>query len=562
MLTKLKIENIALVDSVELTFEPGLSVLTGETGAGKSVIVTALALALGERADREFVHHGADSAAVFATFNLSNIPDGFARESSSESSNDLIEVRRELAADGTSKARINGRQASLSQLRRITAPMAEILGQHANQMLMNEDNHLAFLDRFASLEPLREEVAQVFSEWQKVSAELANIKGKREQLIRDRELLLFQKTEIEKARLRVGEEEELVNERKILDSARTLMASAETVQQTLDADDSSISNLLGLARKELDRMVAIDSSLQKQMETLAEIEFQVEEMRRFIQQYGSSIQDNPQRIEEINLRLDEIYNLKKKYGGSEEAVLTTLTGINEKLKDRPDIDSFIDSLEKENDRLYKDYSEKAVALSEARTRAARRLRKLVINELNELAIDNCNFEFEFLYDDYDAGGILLNGRAVRPYAYGLEKGRFLFSANPGAPLKSLVKTASGGEISRVLLALKSAERRHNQLSHSLLVFDEVDSGIGGRTATEVGKKLKKLSDDCQIIVITHLHQIARAADHHYVAEKSTDRHNRTAISVRKLDKRDIPQELDRMVALPASPSFPRERESR
>lgn len=549
MLTKLKIENIALVDKVELTFGPGLSVLTGETGAGKSIIVTALALALGERADREFVHHGADSAVVFATFDLSNIPDGFARESSSGGSNDLIEVRRELAADGTSKAKINGKQASLSQLRRITAPMAEILGQHANQMLMNEDNHLAFLDRFASLEPLREEVAQVFSEWQKVSAELANIKGKREQLKRDRELLLFQKAEIEKARLRIGEDEELVNERKILDSARSLMASAETVQQTLDADDSSISNLLGLARKELDRMAAIDSSLQKQMETLAEIEFQVEEMRRFVQQYGSSIQDNPQRIEEINLRLDEIYNLRKKYGGSEEAVLKTLTEINEKLKDRPDIDSFIDSLEKENDRLYKDYSEKAVALSEARTRAARRLRKLVINELNELAIDNCNFEFEFLYDD-DAGGILINGRAVRPYAYGLEKGRFLFSANPGAPLKSLVKTASGGEISRVLLALKSAERRHSQLSHSLLVFDEVDSGIGGRTATEVGKKLKKLSEDCQIIVITHLHQIARAADHHYVAEKSTDRHNRTTISVRKLDKRDIPQELDRMVALP------------
>ncbi len=561
MLTKLKIENIALVDNVELTFEPGLSVLTGETGAGKSIIVTALALALGERADREFVHHGADSAVVFATFDLSNIPNGFARESSSESSNDLIDVCRELAADGTSKAKINGKQASLSQLRRITAPMAEILGQHANQMLMNEDNHLAFLDRFASLEPLLEEVTQVFSEWQKVSAELANIKGKREQLKRDRELLLFQKTEIEKAHLRVGEEEELVNERKILDSARTLMASAEMVQQTLDADDSSISNLLGLARKELDRMAAIDSSLQKQMETLAEIEFQVEEMRRFVHQYGSSIQDNPQRIEEINLRLDEIYNLKKKYGGSEEAVLKTLTEINEKLKDRPDIDSFIDSLEKENDRLYKDYSAKAVALSEARTRAARRLRKLVINELNELAIDNCDFEFEFLYDD-DAGGILLNGRAVRPYAHGLEKGRFLFSANPGAPLKSLVKTASGGEISRVLLALKSAERRHSRLSHSLLVFDEVDSGIGGRTAIEVGKKLKKLSKDCQIIVITHLHQIARAADHHYVAEKSTDRHNRTTISVRKLDKRDIPQELDRMVALPASPSFPRERESK
>jgi DNA repair protein RecN (Recombination protein N) len=550
MLTKLKIENVALVDSVELTFEPGLSVLTGETGAGKSVIVTALALALGERADREFVHHGTDSAIVCANFDISRPPHNSLRHPPSDGDVDLVEVRRELAADGISKAKIDGKQASLSQLRRIIAPMAEILGQHANQMLMNEDNHLAFLDRFASLEPLREEVAQVFSEWQKVSTELASIKGKREQLKRDRELLLFQKAEIEKAHLRIGEEEEYINERKILDSARTLMASAEMIQQTLDADDSSISNLLGLIRKELDRMATIDKSLQKQMETLSEIEFQVEEIRRFIQQYGSLIQDNPQRIEEINLRLDEIYNLKKKYGGSEEAVLKTLTEINEKLKERPDINGLINSLEKENDKLYKSYSEKAVALSEARMRAARRLRKMVINELNELAIDNCNFEFEFLYDDDDTGGILVNGRAVRPYAHGLEKGRFLFSANPGAPLKSLVKTASGGEISRVLLALKSAERQHSRLSRSLLVFDEVDAGIGGRTATEVGKKLKKLSEDCQIIVITHLHQIARAADHHYVAEKSTDRHNHTTIAVRKLDKDDIPQELDRMVALP------------
>ncbi len=549
MLTKLRIRNIALVDNTELVLEPGLSVLTGETGAGKSVIVTALALALGERADREFVRHGADVAAVTASFDLSSGLDGSRHGPRSHSDGGQIEVYREISPDGTSKAKINGRQVSLSSLKRVTTPIAEILGQHANQMLMNEDNHLAFLDRFASLEPLREEVAQVFAEWQKVFAELNNIKAKREQLKRDRELLLFQKDEIEKGHPRVGEEEELVNERKILDSARTLMASAEMVRKTLDAEENSVGELLILARKELDRMAAIDSSLQKQMETLADIEFQVEEMRRFMEQYGSTIQDDPQRIEEINLRLDEIYNLKKKYGGSEEAVLKTLTEINEKLKDRPDTDSVIDSLEKENDRLYKKYSEKAVALSEARSGAASRLRKLVISELNELAIDNCNFEFEFLYEDDDAGGILINGRAVRPYVYGLERGRFLFSANPGAPLRSLVKTASGGEISRVLLALKSAERRYSQLSHSLLVFDEVDAGIGGQTATEVGKKLKKLSEDCQVIVITHLHQIARLADHHYVAEKSTDR-RRTTISVRMLDKNDIPQELDRMVALP------------
>jgi DNA repair protein RecN (Recombination protein N) len=175
---------------------------------------------------------------------------------------------------------------------------------------------------------------------------------------------------------------------------------------------------------------------------------------------------------------------------------------------------------------------------------------VVIEELNELAIDHCNFEFEFLYDD-DPDGILVDGRAVKPYPHGLEKGRFLFSANPGEPLRSLVKTASGGEISRVLLALKSAEKHQHPLSRSLLVFDEVDAGIGGRTAMEVGKKLKRLAEDCQVLVVTHLHQIARLADHHYVAEKTIDRRNRTTISVRKLDKTEIPPELARMVALPS-----------
>ncbi|MFQ6008635.1 MAG: DNA repair protein RecN [Candidatus Zixiibacteriota bacterium] len=541
MLTTLTIENVALVEKAELKFEPGLSVLTGETGAGKSVVVTALAIALGDRADREFVRHGAKSATVTAYFESN--PDQY-------NSDGRLEVYREILANGSSKTRINGKPASLTHLRQITAPFAEILGQHANQMLMNEDNHLAFLDRFAALEPLRDEVALLFTEWQKVVTELRRVKNQSEQLAKERELLLFQKNEIEKAHVQVGEEEELLGERKILDSARTLMSSAAAIQQILDADDVSVTSLLSLGRKELEQMAAIDVSLQEKVEMLSEIEFQIDDLRRFMEQYGSSIPDDPQRIEVINLRLDEIYNLKKKYGGSEEAVLKTLQTINDKLRNRPDIDLYIADLEKESERLYKGYTEKANALSKARQDASHYLRKLVINELNELAIDNCRFEFEFLYED-DPDGILIDGRAVKPFAHGFERGRFLFSANPGEQLRSLVKTASGGEISRILLALKSAEKKHRRLSPALLVFDEVDAGIGGKTAVEVGKKLKKLAQDCQVLVVTHLHQIARQADHHYVAEKSSDRNNRTTISVRKLNKNEIPGELDRMVALPS-----------
>ncbi len=548
MLTRLTIENVALVEKADLELHEGLLALTGETGAGKSVIVTALWLALGERADREYVRPGAQSARVTAEFDLAALP-AVSEPFDGHLGAGCLRIEREIHADGTSRARINDRPASLAAVKRLTSALAEIIGQHAGQMLMNEDNHLLFLDRFAGLEPSREEVAQLFEQWQHVRGRLQSMRKQRQQLIDERQLLLYQKDEIDKAQLRPGEEDELLAERRILDSTRTLMTAAGTIEQVLDSDETSVAGLLSLARKEAERMAAIDSSLRSQLEILTEMGFQVEELRRFVQQYGASIQDDPQRLEEINQRLSVIYNLKKKYGGSEEAVLKSLAEINQRLKDRPDIDDAIAGLEKQDNQLDRGYSDKAVTLSEARRRAARRLKTRVIDELKKLAIDRCDFECEFLYED-DPSGVRLDKRCVRAFVHGLEKARFLFSANPGMPLRSLVRTASGGEISRVLLALKSAERAGGRLTHALLVFDEVDAGIGGRTATAVGNKLKELSHDCQVLVITHLHQIARLSDHHFVAEKRTDRNHNTTIAVRKLAEEEIPAELDRMVALP------------
>jgi DNA repair protein RecN (Recombination protein N) len=414
---------------------------------------------------------------------------------------------------------------------------------------MDEENHLHFLDRFAGLEPQREAITLIFDEWQKIANELRQVMKRREQLHNERELLLFQKNEIERANIRVGEEEELLNERRILDSVRSLMESTTTIEQILDSEEVSVANLLSQAQKELDSMAAVDTTLQKQQELLTEIGYQVEELRRFIQQYGAGLQDDPHRLEEINLRLDEIYQLKKKYGGSEEAVLKTLEEISGRLKNRPDTDQLIADLQKQEQALGERYAKDALTLSDARADAAKSLSRLVMTQSKKLAIADCKFQCEFLYEE-DADGIPHNGRPVKPLPHGLENGRFLFAANPGSPPRSLVKTASGGEMSRVLLALKSAERETGRLAHSLLVFDEVDAGIGGRTAIEVGKKLKELAADCQVLVITHLHQIARQADQHLVAEKTTDRKKKTVITVRPLKKSEIPQELERMVALP------------
>ncbi|MCP4684197.1 MAG: DNA repair protein RecN [bacterium] len=549
MLDHLIIQNFALVEDVDLTFDKGMSVLTGETGAGKSVIVTALGLVLGDRADREHIRHGASKATVEATFRVERLGRQYKKDFSDYLVENSFTVRREISRDGSSKVKINGTAATVSRLKELASPLAEILGQHANQLLLDEDNHLRFLDSFASLDEMRDETGKLFVRWEKVATELKRTRAHRDELAKERELLLFQQKEIEDAQVRVGEEEEITKERRILDSSRTLIEAAANIQKILDNDERSVLSELRAARKELDSMVAVDPSLEPQVSQLADLDFQLEEVRGFVEQYGASVPDDPHRLEEINLRLDELYDLKQKYGDSEEKILKALERISQKLVDRQDIDTHLTKLEKERDLRRAEYALKALALTEVRKKAAKYLQKLVVKELAELAIDSARFHCEFIYEDRE-GGIELGKRTVRPFDYGLESLRFTFSANPGEPLKSLVKTASGGEISRVLLALKAAEKKNQRLLHSLMVFDEVDAGIGGQTAVEMGQKLAKLAEDSQVLVITHLHQIARLADHHFLAEKSQADDDRTTIDVSLLDAPAVKKELARMIALP------------
>lgn len=551
MLKRLKISNFALVEDLELELERGLTVLTGETGAGKSVIVNALGLVLGDRADKEHIRHGTTRAMVEAEFAVDHLGSAYRREFADYIDNDRITISRTVTKDGSSKVKINGAVSTVGRLKELAAPLAEILGQHANQQLLDEENHLLFLDRFASLDTDREELAGLFGAWERAHSELKRTRAKRDALAQERELLLFQKEEILQAEIRVGEEDELVNERRILDSSRTLMESAALVVDVLDGDQGSVLEQIRLARKELDKMQAIDDRLKPQTEQLAGADFQLEDLRRFIEQYGQSVPDDPRRLEEINQRLDEIFNLKQKYGGSEEAVLATLGEVEDKLRDRPDIDSLLRNLERDCDRCKAAYAKKALALTEVRRKAAKYIEKLTVKELADLAIDQARFECTLQYEDHP-DGVELDDRVVRPYAHGLEKVRFLFSANPGEPVRSLVKTASGGEVSRVLLALKAAEKKNNNLLHTLMVFDEVDAGIGGHTGTRLAEKLYRLAEGSQALVITHLHQIARVADHHLLAQKTSGKGKRVTIKVTPLADPDKASELDRMVALPES----------
>ena len=540
MLKRLTVKNIALVAQADLEFEPGLSVLTGETGAGKSVIVNALSLTLGARAEKDMIRHGRTDAEVEAHFAFGNGDAGCV-------------VRREVNLEGASKAEIDAQKCTVTELRERILPLAQIMGQHSGQDLLNEEKHIDCLDNFGGLAPLKIPVAELYHSWQKVERELRSLKSRRDQLERERELAQFQFDEITKANIRDGEDAELQNEQRVLDSSRDLMAAAAIIEGILGGDEQSVVDLLASARRELDKMSDIDSSLEGLLKQLDSAAIEIEELRRSVEKYGGSIQDDPTRLEAINERLDELYHLKKKYGGSEAAILKLLAELDSKLSDSPDVDTQIRKVEIEAGRLRDEYTKAACKLTEARQSAAKRLEKLVVKELADLAIAKPGFAIEFVYQP-DENGIELNGKRVEPAEHGLETARIMFTANPGEPLKPLARTASGGEISRVLLALKSAEMATVKSSPALLVFDEVDVGIGGQTAVEVGKKLKRLAEKCQVLVITHLHQIARLADNHYVAEKRSEGKNRTVIEVRRLSGGEISAEIARMVALPTSPT--------
>jgi DNA repair protein RecN (Recombination protein N) len=553
MLHRLHIKNFALVQELSIEFAPGMNVLTGETGAGKSVIVGALAQILGERADKDDIRSGEKAALIEAEFDIgqSGIIAKLLSENGLEGDGRSLLIRKEIfASDRATRVFINDRQVAARTLKDITEHLAQLYGQHSHQQLIDEKNHLSFLDAFAGLLNDVEQLSSVHADWQSCEQRLKTAIRCKSESEKKRELMQFQKEEIENARIKAGEEEQLLAERKILDSAALLGQKCSSILNTLDGDENSILAGLGACSKELAHILPVDKKLESLGELMDNASVNLEEFRAGVESYLSSIPDDPVRLEEINLRLDEIYRLKKKYGGSEEAILKTLEEINVELGRMNNIGQEITYLQKQVAGYKKDYDQKATALSQKRQRAARKLSRMVKKELGDLAIGEAGFECEFLYVD-DPDGIEYGGRILKAEPTGLENIRFLFSANPGEPLKPLSSTASGGEISRVMLALKTAEQSNRTESQPLLVFDEIDAGIGGLTAKTIAEKLSALGRDNQLMVITHLHQIATLADHHFAVEKvvSSDKSKRHIISVIKLDKKSRADEIRRMLSL-------------
>jgi DNA repair protein RecN (Recombination protein N) len=544
MLKELNIKNIAIIDQLRVEFAPGLNVFTGETGAGKSIVVDALNLALGERASAELIRTGSQEAVVEAAFELNGRVSaeitGLLSEQGIEldPGEDLI-IRRVLSSSGKNKVYINGSLANLTTLAAVGANLADIHGQHEHQSLLSLDRQMDMLDSFGDHGALVDEVTTVYRQLLDIRKDLATLQeGERDRAQRE-DLLRYQTLEIEAAQLTPGEEDELVTAQKVLANAEKLAAVSAMVDEALYSSDASVLATLKKAISGLKDLAGIDSSLAGALELCESGRAQIEEAAREIASYHTRVESDPQRLEQIGDRLDLIQKLKKKYGNTIDEVIDFGVQASAALVIMEQSTEEIERLKSAIQAVKFGLTDKANQLTKKRRAAARELEKKVETELSHLGMKKTTFTVKITQEP---GGDTLDGLKLGPR--GANRVEFLISPNPGEEPKPLAKIASGGELSRIMLALKTILVEGDSIP--TLVFDEVDAGIGGAVAEEVGKKLKRVASKRQVFCITHLPQIASMAGSHYGVAKSVKK-DRTSTEVRLLEKQERVDEIARML---------------
>jgi DNA repair protein RecN (Recombination protein N) len=521
MLRYLSIRNLAVIEHVQVEFEPGLNVLTGETGAGKSILVEAVGLLLGGRASSDLVRTGEDTAQVEGQFE-----DG-GRE---------VVVRREVTAQGRSRAFIDGALATAASLRDLSDRLIELHGQHEHQVLLDPASHLDLLDAYAGLEDRRAHVADAFARLQALRTELQALQLDERQKAARVDLLTFQRDEIARARLRAGEDDELTGARQVLANAEKLQRlSAEAYSLLYDSEDAVLGSLTGVWRR-VDELAALDPRAHPYMESRDAIKSQLEDLAYFLRSYSEAIDASPGRLNEVEDRLVLIERLKRKYGPTLADVLAHHDRCEEDLTAVAHLDDRAVQVSTDLDRARTDYLTEAGALSAERRKAADTFASALEASLAELAMARTRFEVRF--QPGAAGEATWTAR-------GTDQAEFLLSPNPGEDLRPLSRIASGGELSRVMLALRGLARPSGRAP--TLIFDEVDAGIGGRAADDVGRRLRELGRDAQVLCITHLPQIAAAGAAHFRVIKAV-RGDRTIAAVERLRDEERPEELARMMA--------------
>jgi DNA repair protein RecN (Recombination protein N) len=537
VLRELQIRDFALIEELDLSFHTGFSVLTGETGAGKSIIIDALSLLLGQRASVEMIRTGAESTEVIGSFSLTPPAKAILAGWGMPAEEELI-IAREVNLNGRNKCWINGRLAAVGQLAELGPHLVDIVGQHDGQRLLHPKEHGKLLDGYGGPEHLAllADTDRLARQWNKVRTELERLQQDERERNRQIDLLTFQIEEIAKAELEPGEEERLAVERSRLANLDRIREAVSLLVVSLGesfSEEESILSRLSLLASQLRRAVALDSSLEPLEERYGDIYFNLNDLYGEFRDYLDKLPADPDLLQEIELRLDLIDSLRRKYGETVSEILTYQREAEQQLEQLKNAAVRIDHLEEESSALAAEWLMRAEQLSSARLKLAAELEGEIEAQLADLSMANTRFKVEF--SPY---------QGQTPRVGGLEDVEFMMAPNVGEELKPLAKIASGGELSRVLLAVKTILAEAEQTP--TIIFDEIDAGIGGRTAVSLGEKLSALSSGRQVLCVTHLPVIASYAANHYSVQK-TAREDRTTVNVNLLTEQERVGELTRML---------------
>ncbi|HTS29678.1 MAG TPA: DNA repair protein RecN [Bryobacteraceae bacterium] len=535
MLLELVVENYAVVERLRVHFHAGLNLLTGETGSGKSIVVDALGLLLGGRASADMIRTGEARARVAGIFDVrdQSAIRNLLEPAGLEAEDGELLIEREVLASGKSRAFVGSHPVAVSLLKEIAPFLADIHGQHDQQLLFAPDAQRDMLDQFGGHRELLERVAAVYQQWRSAAAELEELERSEQEKLRLLDLWSFQRKEIQSASLQPDEETELENERRVLQNVNRLLDSAQTAYSAVYDSPESALSLTRTAARRIEELSRIDSSLEGLREHLKQADLSLLEVSYALRDYLSRLEANPARLEEVETRLAAIDRLKRKYGQSIPEILSFLEEVKRQIAAVEDAGERMEVLRQEQKRLSAEFETLAGELTEGRTAASRKLEKRVAAELAQLAMERTVFRAAM---------------SPSPWSkYGADRVDFLVSPNLGEEPRPLEKVASGGEISRIALALKTCLAGGKSAHIRTLVFDEVDAGVGGGPAEGVGRRLKKLAAANQVLCVTHLPQIASFADHHYRVEKQESK-GRTVTIIEELDLPARTSEIGRMLS--------------
>ncbi|MFH1196147.1 MAG: DNA repair protein RecN [bacterium] len=549
MLTTLQIKDYALIEGIEVHFEKGLNIITGETGAGKSIIVDALGLLLGERASTEVVRKGSQKAVVEGIFDVSGNKriKALLNENEIEESDEFI-IRREITLKGSNRCFINDSPVTLNLIKSAGDLLVDLHGQHDHQSLLRNETHIDMLDEFADVEEELSIFRKSRNEIHKLRSELNDLRGRENLFKEKKDIYTYQIKEIDAVSPKEKEDEEIENDLKILENSERLLELTSGVYDQLYDNENSVMDLLGIVRNKLEDLGKIDKIFFEKGSECAAIITSVGELSDFLRAYKNKIDLEPETLEQLRERLGSVNLLKKKYGGSLHAVINHRMRIGSEMDMIENFSDRITEINSKIEELRKEAGITAKQLSIKRKKAAKEIESEVVKVLAELGIPDGRFSAKIINESAEPGDenfIYLDSKRVKHNPSGIDEVEFLISTNTGEDVKPLVKVASGGEISRIMLSLKSVLAKNDRLP--LLIFDEIDSGISGRIAQKVGHTLKSLAAFHQIISITHLPQIAGLADNHFTVEKhETD--GRVVSSIRKLKEKERVEEVARLMS--------------